>query len=59
MDMDNSMDGWVSVSQYAKENGVSVQTIYNKIEQGLLEYRQYQRGTMRGYMIKRDVKVDV
>lgn len=48
----NSIDGWVTPSQYAKMHGCSIQTVYNKIEQNILEYKEFVRGSMKGFLIR-------
>ena len=50
----NSINGWVTPSQYAKKHNCSIQTVYNKIEQNILEYREFVRGSMKGFLIKDD-----
>ena len=42
---------WVSVSEMAKMQGVSKQTIYNRIREGLYETQTFQRGKMNGILI--------
>lgn len=51
---ENSIDGWVTPSQYAKMHGISIQTVYNKIEQNILEYKEFVRGTMKGFLVRLD-----
>lgn len=47
----------LSVGEMAKRIGVSSQTIYNRIAQGLYETVEFKRGSkMRGFLIK--VKID-
>ena len=43
---------WVSVSDLAKRLGVSDQTVYNHIKDGLYETMEFQRGTMKGILVK-------
>lgn len=43
---------WVSPSTLARRLSVSVQTIYNKIKSGNFEVQTFQRGKMRGMLIK-------
>lgn len=43
---------WVSVSELAQRLGVSDQTIYNHIKEGLYETMEFQRGTMKGILVK-------
>lgn len=50
----NSINGWVTPSQYAKTHKCSIQTVYNKIEQNILEYKEFVRGSMKGFLIKDD-----
>ena len=42
---------WVSVSEMAKMQGVSKQTIYNRIREGLYETHTFKRGKMNGILI--------
>ena len=49
--MENMKQEWVSVSQMARMQGVSKQTIYNRIKEGLYETQTFQRGKMSGILI--------
>ena len=51
---ENIMKGWVTPSQYAEQHNISVQTVYNKIEQGIIECKAYKRGSMNGFLVKED-----
>lgn len=42
----------LSVSEVASLEGKSIQTIYNRIAQGLYETVEYKRGKMRGILVK-------
>lgn len=50
--MENRNEEWVSASTLAKRLGVSQQTIYNYLKQGKYEYQTFDRGVMRGLLIK-------
>lgn len=43
---------WLSVSEVAKRENVSVQTIYNRIRDDLYETMEFTRGKLRGLLIK-------
>lgn len=43
---------WVSVSTMAKRAGVSSQTIRNRIREGLYETQTFERGTMKGILVR-------
>lgn len=45
------MNEWVSASAYAKAHGVSTQTVYNMVKQGLLETMTFVRGSRKGILI--------
>lgn len=49
--MENNKNKWVSVSQMARMQGVSKQTIYNRIHEGLYETQTFQRGKMNGILV--------
>ena len=42
----------ISVSEFAKRKNISQQTVYNWIKSGLVECVEFQRGTMKGKLIK-------
>ena len=42
---------WVSVSTFATRINVSVQTIYNRIAQGLYPKKTYKRKSMNGILV--------
>ena len=42
----------LSVSEVASLEGKSIQTIYNRITQGLYDTVEYKRGKMRGILVK-------
>ena len=44
----------VSVSDLAKQLGVSKQTIYNKIKRGELAAQRFGRGQYNGYLISKN-----
>ena len=56
--MGNNMDGmneeleWLSVGEVAKNEKVTPQTIYKRIKEGLYETMEFNRGSMRGILIK-------
>ena len=52
MEMDENNYEWVSVSTLAKRLGLSMQMVYNKINAGLYETKTFERGNMKGYLIK-------
>lgn len=54
----NIMEGWVTPSQYAEQHNISIQTVYNRIKQGIIECKAYKRGSMNGLIVKDDVKQD-
>lgn len=43
---------WVSASTLAKRLGISTQMVYIRIKMGMYETQEFQRGSMRGYLIK-------
>jgi len=43
---------WLSVSELAKRENVSIQTIYNRIKEGVYETMTFDRQGMNGYLIK-------
>lgn len=49
--MHESNEQWVSVSTLAKMLGVSKQTCYNKIKQGIYASKTFQRGSMNGILV--------
>lgn len=50
--MENINKEWVSVSEMARLKGVSKQTIYNRVKEGLYETQTFQRGKMNGILIR-------
>lgn len=44
-------NNWVSVSTLANKLGVSKQTIYNRIKDGIYECKTFQRGKMNGILV--------
>lgn len=48
--MDNNTE-WVSISTLAKHLGVTKQTVYNRVKQGLYPTKEFTRGTMRGILV--------
>lgn len=50
--MDEQQYEWVSASTYAKRHNITTPTVYNRIREGLLEAKEFERGTMRGWIIK-------
>ena len=42
---------WVSVSELAKRLHKTKQTVYNLIKRGVYETKEFQRGSMRGFLI--------
>jgi hypothetical protein len=42
---------WISVSSMAKLQGVSTQTIRNRIKDGVYETREFERGKMKGILV--------
>jgi predicted DNA-binding protein YlxM (UPF0122 family) len=42
---------WVSVSELAKRLHKTKQTVYNLIKKGVYETKEFQRGSMRGFLI--------
>ena len=49
---------WMSVSEVAKCENVSKTTIYNRIRERLYETMEFERGTMRGVLIKYKYKTN-
>lgn len=47
---------YVSVSTLAKRLGVSTQTIYHRIANGIYETQQFKRGKMNGWLIKVEIE---
>ena len=43
---------WVSVSEYAKLQKRSKQTIYNWCKAGVVEFKTFKRGSMIGLLVK-------
>lgn len=43
---------YISVSEYAERCGVSIQTIRNRIKDGLVDTIVFKRGRMRGLLCK-------
>ncbi len=43
---------WVSASTLAKRLGISTQMVYIRIKMGMYETQEFQRGSMRGYLVK-------
>lgn len=43
---------WISVEEYARRIGKSRQTVYNRIKEGAVEWIEFKRGRMKGYLIK-------
>jgi predicted DNA-binding protein YlxM (UPF0122 family) len=50
--MDDKEFEWLSVSELAKRENVSIQTIYNRIKENLDETMEFERKSMRGLLIK-------
>lgn len=50
--MDNGQYEMLSVSDVARRQNVSTQTIYNQIKSGLWETQEFQRGKYRGVLVK-------
>lgn len=42
----------MSVSGFAKTIGVSKQTVYNRIKDGVYETKEFSRGKMKGILVK-------
>lgn len=42
---------WISVSEMAEREGVTVQTIRNRIKQGVYPSKTFKRGTMCGVLV--------
>ena len=42
---------WVSVSTLAKREGVTPQTIRNKIARGMYVTQEFERGSMKGVLV--------
>lgn len=49
---DGSKFEWVSVNEMAKRKQKSTQAIYMQIKQGVYETMEFNRGSMRGYLVK-------
>ena len=45
-------DVWMSVSGFAKTIGVSKQTVYNRIKEGIYETKEFSGGKMKGILVK-------
>lgn len=53
MDMEvQENNEWISVSEMAERCGVSIQTIRNRIKDGLIETTSFKRGRMRGLLCR-------
>ena len=52
MEKNNNNEEWISVSEMAKRLNCSQQTVYNRMKQQLYEVRVFQRGKMRGFLIR-------
>ena len=51
--MENSENTeWISISTLAERLGVTKQTVYNRVKQGMYPTREFKRGTMRGVLIQ-------
>lgn len=51
--MENSENTeWISISTLAERLGVTKQTVYNRVKQGMYPIREFKRGTMRGVLIQ-------
>lgn len=48
---DNNFE-WVSASTLAKRLGISTQMVYVRIKEGMYETQEFQRGSMRGILVK-------
>ena len=43
---------WLSVSEAAERRGVSDQTVYNRVNDGIYESMEFKRGKMRGVLVR-------
>lgn len=43
---------WISISTLAERLGVTKQTIYNHVKQGMYPTKEFKRGTMRGVLVQ-------
>lgn len=51
--MENSENTeWISISTLAERLGVTKQTVYNRVKQGVYPTKEFKRGTMRGVLIQ-------
>lgn len=51
--MENSENTeWISISTLAERLGVTKQTVYNRVKQGMYPTKEFKRGTMRGVLIQ-------
>lgn len=49
--MNENENEWISVSEMAEREGVTVQTIRNRIKQGVYPIKTFKRGTMCGVLV--------
>lgn len=49
-------EDWMSVSSFAKTIGVSKQTVYNRIREGVYETKEFSRGKMKGILVKAPIE---
>jgi len=50
--MEDANFEWISPSTFAKRLGISTQMVYVRIKEGIYEARQYERGSMNGWLVK-------
>lgn len=48
-----TLENYVSVSEYSKLIGKSTQMVYNMIDSGVLEAICFTRGTMKGWLVRK------
>ena len=51
--MENNSENteWISISTLAERLGVTKQTIYNRIKQGVYPTKEFRRGSMKGILV--------
>lgn len=49
---------WISVSSLAKREGVTAQTIRNRIARGMYQTKEFERGSMKGILVLSRMEVE-
>lgn len=56
--MTDTKEEWISVSSLAKREGVTAQTIRNRIARGMYQTKEFERGSMKGILVLSRMEVE-